>query len=193
MSELHNAEASIRKNGGKQMKILITGNMGAGKSFLSGKILEVLPDFPLCAVDDFRRQFGNGTMDKEKLARNQFLSAIQKPGPMLIECMGLGDLGLEVKDALKGERVTVILLKVPLNRCLARLSNRKWDVPYPGTSQTALELCKRSHELLEANEIETHFNYLAQDKIYIFKHSTEEDTSVIVSFVLKILCENETT
>jgi adenylate kinase family enzyme len=171
------------------MKILITGNMGAGKSYLIQEIKKKRPALTCYSVDTFRKQLGDGSVEKDIIARNHFLRAIQQPGTMLMECMGLGDLGLEVRDVLRRERETlqVLLLKVPLEQCLSRLANRNWDVPYPGTPESGVELCKRSHSLFEAGEIEKRFNCLTQEGVHTFSHCTPGENDLIQHFIFKSL------
>ncbi|MDX2282990.1 MAG: hypothetical protein NW241_02465 [Bacteroidia bacterium] len=174
------------------MKILLTGNMGAGKSTVARQVLAAKPGLPFHAIDACRRQYGDGSMAQEAVARTAFLEAIQAAGPMLIECTGLGDLGLEVRAALGSDPLTVILLEVPLPVCLARLAARTWDVPYPGTPETAAELCVRSHAQYEAGAIHTRFHALAAGRIYVFPHLNAGDTRRISACILTQL-DHETT
>lgn len=166
------------------MKILITGNMGAGKSHLARQVVAMKPGLAYHAVDAFRREYGDGSMAQEAVARAAFLAAIQSPGPMLIECMGLGDLGQEVQAVLRHEPLTVILLTVPLAVCLARLGSRSWEVPYPGTPETALELCARSHALFGAGEIQSRFAKQATGGVYTFPHMDAGHTQAVAAFIL---------
>jgi hypothetical protein len=174
------------------MKALITGNMGTGKSHLAKAVLKLAPPFTSChAVDDYRRKYGDGSMKQEGIARAAFLTAIQAPGNMLIECMGLGDLGLEVRETLTDDSYAVVLLKAPLEICLDRLSHRLWEVPYPGTRQQAIEMCISSQAEYEAGKIEARFSTQAAGGLFSFLHITQEHTDYISSFILSKL-EHET-
>lgn len=168
------------------MKILITGNMGSGKSHLAQKVL-ASKYVPYHAIDTYRREHGDGSMAQEAKARAAFLTAIQTSGPMLIECMGLGDLGQEVQEVLVDDPLTVILLQVPLATCLERLAARTWEVPYPGTPETGLALCSRSQDQYEAGEIQTRFHQLAEGRVYGFPHLNAGHTQSLSAFILNQL------
>lgn len=165
------------------MKTLIVGNMGSGKSHLSRAIHSELPRLHYHAIDSYRMRLGDGTMEKEAVARGAFLKAIAQPQPMLIECMGLGDLGLEVRNAVRNDQLMVIELKVPLSVCLARLAARTWCVPYPGTISTAIQLCKESHTQYEAGKINATFASSASGGIHQCPNTQPEHLPHIIHLV----------
>lgn len=167
------------------MKVLITGNIGAGKSSVAQYVLAHEHDLPYHSIDGFRKLHGDGGMLQETVARSAFLQAIQQPGPMLVECMGIGDLGWEVLDILKEENLMVVFLDVPLDICLNRLEDRVWEVPYPGTPETAIELCRRSHVQFETGEISNRFGPFASGGVHVFSHVHPADTQNVGAFILK--------
>ena len=174
------------------MKILITGNLGSGKSHLGFLAKQALPPFTYHAIDDYRRVWGDGSMEKEAVARAAFLRDIAAKGPMIIECTGLGDLGIEVRDALRTSHLLVICLEVELRICLERLKKRSWDVPYPGTPAGAIELCRRSQGHFEAGEIFIQFEPIAPDSVIAFPHVSPAHSQAIISFITKWIHKNET-
>jgi adenylate kinase family enzyme len=113
------------------MKILIFGNLASGKSYIAGKIKEMLPHLEYLSIDDFRRQFGDGTKEKEQMAKQMFFNGIQHNKPQLIEATGLGDTGVTIAEALQetDELKFIIILKTSLEVCLERLKTRTWDIP----------------------------------------------------------------
>lgn len=167
------------------MKVLITGNIGAGKSSVAQYVIARKPGHPYHAIDGYRRLYGDGSMEQETVARSTFLRAIQQPGPMLVECMGIGDLGWEVLEILKSDNLMVVFLNVPLDTCLNRLKDRVWDVPYPGTPETAMGLCHRAHVQFETGEISLRFGPFSLGGVHVFSHMHPADTQTIGAFIIE--------
>jgi predicted kinase len=138
------------------MKVLIFGNLASGKSYLAEQIQIATPIFEYLAVDDFRRKIGDGTMEQEKIAKNNFLNSIKRNCSQLIEATGLGDTGIKIADKLKNtnEIKNIVILKTPLEICLERLKCRVGNVPYPAPPEQATRLAIVTHEMLENGEIQ---------------------------------------
>jgi hypothetical protein len=131
------------------MKILLFGNVGCGKSTLSMEVLKMHNDFNLLSVDDFRRKFGDGTMEKERLAKENFIKAIDSGFlNQIIECSGLGDTGEMVFQRLSNTKDVIIVFVLLVNSeiCIERLSHRVWDIPYP-------EKLSNVNKLIESQEL----------------------------------------
>jgi len=166
------------------MKILIFGNLASGKSYLAEKIQKAIPDLEYLSIDNFRRQFGNGTMEKELLAKQKFLDNINLDKSQLIEATGLGDTGEVIAKKLQQtkEFKFIIILKIPLRISLIRLKNRTWDIPYPAPPEQAFELAETSHKIIKDNFIQILWNGAIN---YIIMEV--EDLSACQ--VRKIICE----
>ena len=70
------------------MKILILGNIASGKSTITQKLKPILQDFEVIAIDDFRIQYGDGSMEAEENSKQIFFDAIVEYKNQIIEIMG---------------------------------------------------------------------------------------------------------
>lgn len=134
------------------MKILVFGNIGSGKSTLSRMLTDRLKEFELVAIDDFRKRYGDGTMDAEQVAKRCFYNAVVPEKNQIIEVMGAGDTGETLFDIMQSlqERKLVIILKTPLEECLLRLKERQWDIPYPAPPEKAFSLAEETDPLIRS-------------------------------------------
>ena len=114
------------------MKTFIFGNAGSGKTTLLKRIKETSA-IELFSIDDFRRKYGDGSINGEKLARLHFLDQVCSNKDQVIECTGIGEVALSLfrKVEQTDERILIITLLVPAEICKKRLTNRVFDVPYP--------------------------------------------------------------
>ncbi|MBK9483459.1 MAG: hypothetical protein IPO02_16105 [Bacteroidetes bacterium] len=127
------------------MKLLLFGNVGCGKSTISREIISSGKQFQLLNIDDFRRKFGDGSMEKEKLAKERFVDEIDIDNSnQIIECSGWR---IQKKWSLKAlkckDRILVFVLLADSSICILRLLNRIWDIPYPDKN------CKNVNKLIE--------------------------------------------
>lgn len=138
------------------LKVLLFGNLGSGKSHLAERSLQRFPAFELVSVDAYRRKYGDGTQEAERLAKDRFIRGVIQGRRQLIEATGLGETGQLLAKRLEtfGEPLLIVLLTTPLSVCLARLSERRWEVPYPAPPEQALDLARRTEELIRAKEVE---------------------------------------
>lgn len=116
------------------MKILLFGSIAAGKTTIANKILKKYSEFELLGIDNFRKEFGDFTMQGEDRAKNEFLKAIKKVKNQIIEASGLGKLGYDIYDKLTeyNEPILIIVLHISENEIYKRIQNRTWDIPFPG-------------------------------------------------------------
>lgn len=134
------------------MKILVFGNIGSGKSTLSSVLSDKLNEFELVAIDDFRKRYGDGTMEAEQVAKRSFYGAIVPEKNQIVEVMGAGDTGetlFEIMQSLPEQKL-VIILRTSLEECLSRLRERQWDIPYPAPPEKAFSLAKETDPLIRS-------------------------------------------
>ncbi len=138
------------------LKVLLFGNLGAGKSHLVERILLRFPAFELLSIDAFRRQLGDGSMEAERSAKDSFIRAVVSGRRQLIEATGPGETGILLAERLVAldEPVLMVLLTTSLDVCLVRLNARIWDVPYPAPPADAFELARRTDALIQAGEVD---------------------------------------
>jgi len=145
------------------MKLLLFGNVGCGKSAISLEILKTYSDFNILNIDNFRREFGDGSMEKEILAKRQFIQAIDKNNEnQIIECSGLGDTGEMLIERLlksKDNKIVVVLLTEP-SICIERLKNRIWDIPYPDKTSNVNKLIEKQNSIYQSNLLKVEWQNL---------------------------------
>lgn|SRR5574344_1618125 len=159
------------------MKVLIFGNIASGKSYLSNKIREQIPDLEYLSVDDFRRKIGDGSMEKEKSAKRTFLNSIVPNRFQLIEATGFGDTGETIAQILQqtSELKMILILKIPLETCLKRLKTRVWDTPYPAPPEQAFKLAENTDKLIDCNLLQTLWAEIENCKILEIVNVTDEE------------------
>lgn len=171
------------------MKVLIFGNLASGKSYLATKIREVIPNLEYLSVDDFRRKIGDGTMVKEKKAKQAFLNSILPNKFQLIEATGLGDTGKTIAKILQqtGELKLILILKVPLEICLRRLDARIWDTPYPAPPKHAFKLAEITDELINDNLIQMVWTDVENCKIIELGSITDKEIQQTITNITECI------
>lgn len=116
----------------QEMKILVIGTLGAGKTTLA-RALSQETGYPYVSIDDCRIRYSDGTYDGEDAAWHYFLRACLDPSPHILEFSGGGPHVGEVRDALISSGLPVIILWIdsPLDLCIKRASNREILIPAP--------------------------------------------------------------
>jgi hypothetical protein len=123
---------SAEKQKIKPQKILIIGTLGSGKTTVAQQLAQDT-GFPYASIDGCRIRYGDGTVEGEEWAWEKFLEICRKPAPGILEFCGMGIHALEVRDNLLCSTVpvSVIRLELPLDTCIARVSQRQKKIPYP--------------------------------------------------------------
>lgn len=136
------------------MKILLFGNIGSGKTTLAKLLKETLP-FELRAIDDFRRNYGDGTTAGELLARKYFFDGITEGKNQLIECTGVGKVAEGLFEVISQMAAPVIILTllVPRVICKTRISQRIWDIPFPHPLEKVDDLIDRTETRIQEGAI----------------------------------------
>lgn len=165
------------------MKILIFGNIASGKTTLAMKLAKKLPHFQHLAIDNFRRQYGDGSMEKEKLAKTKFFQSIEANKNQIIEAMGFGDVGAYLAETLGGlpELKIIVLLKTPLSLCMERLEKREWYVPYPAPKEKAISLTEITDELIRDNILEFYWENALNTQYLEFENTNNRTITNIIN------------
>lgn len=163
------------------MKILILGNIASGKSTITQKLKPILQDFEVIAIDDFRIQYGDGSMEAEENSKQIFFDAIVEHKNQIIEIMGTGDTGMQVFDKLSmfKERSVAIILQTPLEVCMERLKNREWKVPYPAPHEKAFALAEKTDKLITSGTLSALWKILDYCTVYETNKYDEIESIII--------------
>ncbi|NDB82236.1 MAG: hypothetical protein EB127_05775 [Alphaproteobacteria bacterium] len=155
-------ESGFKKRG---IKIVVTGNIGSGKTTLRNKI-QKLTGWKAYGIDDMRKHFGDKTPAGEARSWAAFLNVAQSCNNSIIEYTGCGPNSHLVNEALRQSqsRIYYIAVSSKISDCLKRISNRKWDVPYPFNKLPDKNLLGRIHQELKVE-------WKKRDYIYFNKNS----------------------
>lgn len=119
------------------MKVLLFGSIASGKTTIAKLIKKEYSYFEIISIDNFRKEFGDYTMEGEKAAQTEFLNAIKQSKNQIIEASGLGKLGFEIYNKLEefNDEILLVILHIPVEEINARIKNRSWDIPFPGKQE----------------------------------------------------------
>lgn len=114
------------------LKVVVIGNIGAGKTLLAGALAQQL-DVPFVGLDDCRCREGDGSAAGEASAWAAFLTAAGDPASAVLECTGTGPFAPLLRQALARSRARTVFLwlRAPLSVCRRRVEGRTWRTPYP--------------------------------------------------------------
>lgn len=165
--------------------------MGAGKTTVLLKLKEIF-SFPIIAIDDYRRQYGKGNIESELEARNKFITAIHKDENQFIECLGVGKVADSVFELLKfsSEPVICLILCTPKEICKIRLSDRKWDIPYPEPIEKTISLLERTDLKIRSKAIIEKWNSRINTIILERNNINQDDLENIKSDLIKLIRQN---
>lgn len=131
-------------------RILLIGNIGAGKSTLGGRLAADLT-WPTVAIDDARRSCGDGSAAGEVAAWAYFLKLATIPTDTIVEFSGSGPvaplLGQHFKQS--GDDVLALWLTASVATCNQRVAARGHDVPYPDFGVPINAVVSELHQRLE--------------------------------------------
>lgn len=167
------------------MKILVFGNIGSGKSTLSSVLSDKLNEFELVAIDDFRKRYGDGTMEAEQVAKRSFYGAIVPEKNQIIEVMGAGDTGEALFETMQSlpEQKLIIILKTPLEECILRLKERQWVVPYPAPPEKAFSLAEETNPLIHSGAMHGKWSQMSACTVVDMDNISEESIKELLLII----------
>jgi len=94
------------------MKVLLFGNIAAGKTTIANKILKRQSPLEYLAIDDFRKALADGSIEKENYTVKEFAKAIQIGKHQLLEATGFGNVGRSIYDKLSitNEPILIVII-----------------------------------------------------------------------------------
>lgn len=173
------------------MKILLFGNIGVGKTTIARKLMSLLVGFDHISIDDFRRKYGDGTMDLEIKSQNKFIEAIAlDQSHQIIESSGLGQLGQRIfqKMATCEDLKVVIIPTAKRDTIQKRIDERIWDIPYPESTDCVPETIRITNEQLENGALQ---GLWYGHPLLSYPNQTNEDLENIIQFTYNIIKHHE--
>lgn len=140
---------------GARAKVLVLGNLGAGKTTLARPLAARL-GWRFTSIDDCRRTHGDGSPAGELRAWAAFVAQAAGAGGLVLECSGVGPQLPLLRLALQtsGDRVGVLWVDAPRGLCQERVRCRADAPPYPkfGISPEAVvaDLAPRIREAMSS-------------------------------------------
>jgi predicted nucleotidyltransferase len=114
------------------MRILVCGNINSGKSYLIDKLKTMLPKYDIAQIDAYRNQYGDGTIEKELLARTKFVEAVTRNDNIIVELSGMGPLARQLQEAIPPKTFIILYVDTDAEICVRRLKDKDFSrIPYP--------------------------------------------------------------
>jgi adenylate kinase family enzyme len=166
------------------MIIFIFGNIGSGKSTIAKRLLLKLR-YSYYSIDDFRKDFSDGSVDGENLAKKEFLKAISKKEFVIIESLGVGNLNHRLYEIYKNNlsKKIVVLLDVPKEICFERLRLRNWDIPFPKSYGTFEQIWENTHHRLFVEQQYLKWEKLPNCIFHICRNTTHIEFNNIIKTI----------
>jgi len=171
------------------MKILLFGDIAAGKTTISNILKQQYSDFEIVAVDDFRRELGDNTMKGERNALKKIITHIEKDKNQIIEASGLGKLGIDIfKKILNiNDVVLLIILHIPIKEIEKRIENKIWNIPFPGKQEKLNEIILSVNSKIKAGEITAIWTGLEKTTILKTENINKEDQGFIIKTITNFI------
>jgi len=168
------------------MKIFLFGNVGSGKSTIAHEIVAQHPEIEYLAIDEYRKRFSDGSMEAEKATQQRFVGDVTLDAKIqLIECSGLGDVGLGLQDKFEKyeEPVLVVVLMLTADECIQRIANRVWDTPFPKDHDHILDWIERVDLFFGMGDLCMRWSNYGKTSILQTPNRTESDKYFILKTV----------
>lgn len=154
------------------MRYVVIGNINSGKTTLAKKLSELLPYHKNIAIDDYRIQFGDGTLLGEEKARAEFAQAVNNHPDAIVECSGGGLVAQAVIDMLDRNSVIVFRLSTPASVCLSRLAQKDFSkIPYPSFNERIEDTIIRLDSEFSSGQIDELWRKVALKIVVVYNES----------------------
>jgi predicted nucleotidyltransferase len=137
------------------VKVFVCGNINSGKSCCIGLLTKFYPDFSVIQIDEWRKKYGDGTLEGEQRARREFISAVTNTENAFVELSGMGPLGKDLSEKIESKYFIVLYIKENVELCLDRLSSKQLsNTPYPKFNEAIEDTIKRIDKELLCGELQ---------------------------------------
>ncbi len=152
------------------MKIFVFGNINAGKSYFIKTIKKRFPLYKVLKIDDYRMKYGDYTFQGEQKAQKYFVDAVRKLDNVIVECTGLGPVGIKLAEGVTYKKDLVLFVKSNLDDCVKRIKDKDFALtPYPKVSEKLEETIIRCHKEFEEGHLEKIWGNKVLNIIPIFR------------------------
>lgn len=136
------------------MLVLVVGNINSGKSHAVRLIQKILPEYPVLAIDEYRKKYGDGTIEAEVKTRERFVHDAAAHTNAIVELSGMGPLGTMLESIIPHKQFVVVHIEENLEVCLTRLASKDFDsIPYPKYGETLENTIERIDKEIAHGEL----------------------------------------
>lgn len=122
------------------MRLFVVGNISSGKSYFIDKIKPLLPNYHILKIDEYRKSYCDGSLEKEMQMWNEFPNEIIKHNNVIVELSGGGKVAENIIKLLKDNSFIVIYVDTDSNTCIERSKDKDFkSTPYPEEFKESIE------------------------------------------------------
>lgn len=155
------------------MRIFVVGNINVGKSHVVNRLKEMFPNYQIMMIDEYRKRYGDGTLDGEHRVRKAFSADIIANPNAIIEFSGGSNISTLFVDQLRRNSVIVLEVNEKLEVCIERIRQKNFHhIPYPPCEEKLEETIVRLDREFKEGLIDHNFKDLVLKKYVI--HSDDD-------------------
>ncbi len=160
----------------KSMRIIVTGNINAGKTYVTQKLNKILKDYKSIRIDDYRIKYSDGSFESDKKTLEIFSIDCAKEENAIIEMSGVGKSAYALKEKLNNSKYILVQIDTSLDTCLSRIESKDFNVvPYP-VNENVEDSIRRIDKLIKEGII----NKIFDNPMASFKIKDDDDLSSIL-------------
>ncbi len=130
------------------MRIFIFGNLNSGKTRLARQLLTHLPEYAYLALDEFRVNHSDGSLEGEQKAVTEFVDSVIKQPNTIIEFSGYGSAANLLKQHISTCGGIMLVCTRKHQDCINDINPAKYAaVPYPQEYKQAESLAETIQRL----------------------------------------------
>ena len=133
------------------MKIFVLGNINAGKSYAIERLRRLLPDYSVLQVDEYRKQYCDGSIEKEEWLWSYFANEVLAQEKAIVEFSGGGKIAENIIAGLIPKTCIILKIVEDVAVCLNRIKTKDFsNTPYPkypGTESLEETIVRIDHNM----------------------------------------------
>mgnify|MGYP003405055827 CR=1 FL=1 len=106
------------------MKIFVLGNINAGKSYVIERLRRLLPDYSVLQVDEYRKQYCDGSIEKEEWLWSYFANEVLAQEKAIVEFSGGGKIAENIIAGLIPKTCIILKIVEDVAVCLNRIKTK---------------------------------------------------------------------
>ena len=162
------------------MKILILGDIYAGKTTIINELLLDHPNFEYISIDIIRNKTNN-----EQKAQKIFINEIEQNKNQIIEATGFGQEGKLLLKKLKNSenKLLVVILRTDYGIILSRKKLKPKNLNFTNYSKMLPRMIISVHKKLEQGELFSSWNNINNATILQIYNNSLKDKELIINLI----------